>query len=1054
MKVLHSRISDNRSEVFSVKTLIIVDGDKRYVVKEAVFPEGIPHIESVFSNQEMLSKAFPNIYISKTWLEDGKLYGEFIDGKLLSHYYVKLADRGDEKGVFDLFDWQIGLLTDDDNLCEFTLSDEFAHWFDRDCESLVGSPALRICNFDATAENVFILDDDFKKPCFIDYEWCFDFPIPLSLLKYHVIDLLYSRIDDLRHLIPADTFFCKYLDENEVRVCKKLRDSFLSKVCRLHNNVTADDIYARYLKDSRMVSIEDSVRNIEQLSHQFEITEAKLVENETKLAENAAKLAVNAAKLADNEKTINLLKNEKEAVWAEYNSIIHSRSWKATALLRKVAHAFRNMKIYIKERFPMPIYWIMIGTKRLLVGPNRKNIFRRAKECVCRKDDTGNTTVNNPVVRDEDSMAWINRTIHAYDKMQSVEIKLKGQIDIIIPVYNGYEYLEKLFDSITRTCLPYRVFVINDCSSDSRVKDFLLTVAANDTRVQIYDNKKNIGFVKSVNKGFSLAEHHVALLNTDIELPDMWLERLMFPIIADKTVASSTPFSNAATIFSFPDICIDNDMLAGFTLDDIDSEFKKMKPIYIEVPTGVGFCMGINIDALKDVGFFDDKSFGKGYGEENDWCQRAIVGGYRNVQVENLFVYHKHGGSFTSELKKRLIADHMRILSERYPRYNSDVGDFIHADPAEMYREWVKYKLITRNVEHVSLYFAHDLGGGAELYMRERIDHCAYDRHISIVIVCNSTTGIFRCEIVNGLLKSTFNFRTIDGFTMLIDRIDQIIINELVGYLDVRHTLQGIVSLSEKYSAPIEYLLHDYYCICPSVTLIDKDGRYCDLPSADICKKCAKQNRSFAIDFKDMKEWRDLWKSFFASCEKVVSFSEAATALFDHIYGGITNVDIVPHKSKSLRSIREQHSYVKDKITIGTIGAIGSHKGSRILTKMAEIAKINEDNVNFVIIGISSENLYLDNIIATGSYDVCDVPELVIKYDIDVLFIASIWPETFSYTTKESISLGLPVASFNIGAQAQHVRNYDRGILIDRISPVEAYSTIISYCRKNFGVDV
>ena len=36
---------------------------------------------------------------------------------------------------------------------------------------------------------------------------------------------------------------------------------------------------------------------------------------------------------------------------------------------------------------------------------------------------------------------------------------------------------------------------------------------------------------------------------------------------------------------------------------------------------------------------FDAKTFGKGYGEENDWCQRAIEKGYKNVHVENLFVF-------------------------------------------------------------------------------------------------------------------------------------------------------------------------------------------------------------------------------------------------------------------------------------------------------------------------------------------------------------------------------------------------------------------------------
>ena len=59
--------------------------------------------------------------------------------------------------------------------------------------------------------------------------------------------------------------------------------------------------------------------------------------------------------------------------------------------------------------------------------------------------------------------------------------------------------------------------------------------------------------------------------------------------------------------------------------------------------------MGINREVLQEIGNFDAKTFGKGYGEENDWCQRAIEKGYKNVHVENLFVFHNHGGSFKSE---------------------------------------------------------------------------------------------------------------------------------------------------------------------------------------------------------------------------------------------------------------------------------------------------------------------------------------------------------------------------------------------------------------------
>ena len=72
----------------------------------------------------------------------------------------------------------------------------------------------------------------------------------------------------------------------------------------------------------------------------------------------------------------------------------------------------------------------------------------------------------------------------------------------------------------------------------------------------------------------------------------------------------------------------------------------------IELPTGVGFCMALNRNVLKKIGFLDEQTFGKGYGEENDWCMRAYKAGYKNVLIPNLFVYHKHGMSFNEDPNK------------------------------------------------------------------------------------------------------------------------------------------------------------------------------------------------------------------------------------------------------------------------------------------------------------------------------------------------------------------------------------------------------------------
>ena len=212
-------------------------------------------------------------------------------------------------------------------------------------------------------------------------------------------------------------------------------------------------------------------------------------------------------------------------------------------------------------------------------------------------------------------------------------------IDIIIPIYNGLQYFDKLFAGIEKTKMKYRLILVDDQSPDPAVREYLERYVAEHEGTVLLRNAKNMGFLPSVNRALAIAEHHVALVNTDVEVPEGWLERLMWPIFTKEKVASSTPFTTCGTICSFPNFCEDNVIFEGMPLWQIDDAFRQIRPQYATMPTGIGFCMGMNLEAIREVGLLDEENFDKGYGEENDWCQRAIQAGYTNVQVENLFVY-------------------------------------------------------------------------------------------------------------------------------------------------------------------------------------------------------------------------------------------------------------------------------------------------------------------------------------------------------------------------------------------------------------------------------
>jgi GT2 family glycosyltransferase len=175
--------------------------------------------------------------------------------------------------------------------------------------------------------------------------------------------------------------------------------------------------------------------------------------------------------------------------------------------------------------------------------------------------------------------------------------------------------------------------------------------AAREGRATLVTLTENVGFVGAVNRGLAAAEDGegpVVLLNSDAHVPPGWAERLLAPL-SDPAVASATPFSNTAEIFSAP-LAGQSVAMTGVMADRIDGVARTLGPPadLPSAPTGVGFCMALSRRWLNRVPRLDP-AFGRGYGEEVDWCQKVRAMGGRHVGVPGLFVLHAGGASFGAE---------------------------------------------------------------------------------------------------------------------------------------------------------------------------------------------------------------------------------------------------------------------------------------------------------------------------------------------------------------------------------------------------------------------
>lgn len=250
---------------------------------------------------------------------------------------------------------------------------------------------------------------------------------------------------------------------------------------------------------------------------------------------------------------------------------------------------------------------------------------------------------------------------------------------VIVPVFNALEHVKVCLLSIHNASPHAPVLVIDDGSTDEAVRTFLQSWAAQSDRHELQTRAINKGFVATVNQGMRHSGGDVILLNSDTQVSRGWFESLGRCLAEVSDIATATPWTNNGEIASFPKLCESHSIPED--LDAIARVFRASgPPEYPEIPTAVGFCMAISRSAIDRVGLFDEKIFGRGYGEENDFSLRAASAGMHNVLCDDAYVAHRGQASF-GPLGLAPGPESMQRLLERHPGYLDMISAYIEQDP-------------------------------------------------------------------------------------------------------------------------------------------------------------------------------------------------------------------------------------------------------------------------------------------------------------------------------------------------------------------------------------
>ncbi len=388
-------------------------------------------------------------------------------------------------------------------------------------------------------------------------------------------------------------------------------------------------------------------------------------------------------------------------------------------------------------------------------------------------------------------------------------------IDVIVPCYRGVEETILCLESLLRSGLKQRmeIVVIDDDSPESRLSEFLQRLAV-ENRITLIRHETNLGFVGSVNEGMALhPSRDVVLLNSDTIVPKGWLDRLAQAAHSIPRAATVTPLSNNATICSYPAFCRGNPMPPGHDVESLDRLTAEVNSgRMVEIPTAVGFCMFIRRASLDELGFFDDIAFGRGYGEENDFCMRASRRGWSHWLALDLFVYHSGSVSFLGESPSLQIKA-SETICERYPDYETVVARHVEANPAAGYRFALSAAIYRSSGKPVLLMVTNAIGGGVDVQFDD-FQSCLCGDSLFLTLRPAGRNQV--ALTVPGHVEAILFPCDERGYQDLADllrlfRVTAVHVHNLIGYTIDFQTLR------DRLAVPLDSVFHNSCPECPSV---------------------------------------------------------------------------------------------------------------------------------------------------------------------------------------------------------------------------------------------
>jgi GT2 family glycosyltransferase/2-polyprenyl-3-methyl-5-hydroxy-6-metoxy-1,4-benzoquinol methylase/glycosyltransferase involved in cell wall biosynthesis len=684
-------------------------------------------------------------------------------------------------------------------------------------------------------------------------------------------------------------------------------------------------------------------------------------------------------------------------------------------------------------------------------------LFRQVLNHVC----AGKAEIREFLSVGEEHFAIIRKTVPTIKG----SLARRG-VDIVIPIYNAREFTQRCIESVLAHATgDWRLILVNDASTQAGVAEDLQKFAEQSKQIVLLTNEKNLGFVMTANRGMREAVgRDVLLLNSDTEVYSGFLDRLREAAWADDTTGILSPFSNNATLCSVPQIGIDNPIPEGFTPERfselVTAASVRRRP---ELVTAVGFCMYVRAEVLEKVGYFDEVSYGRGFGEENDLCERAKKAGFKIRLADDVFVFHKGKASFGAE-GHALESKNGKVLEGKHPGYHAAVAHFFKVNPLAQEHQEIRRQLkrLKPGAQRSLMFMLHasifgSAPGGTEFHVRDMIRSLQLPR---VVVAYPDGASVVVAEVLDGEVTAPIFYRFplshgVPMFCMDDPEVTALVrhLVELfgVGAAHIHHLLYWPLTVGRALrEAGVEYCYtsHDFYAVCPSWNLFDFEKRkVCEcLPGGEGCVAATlKTMGAPELDAANLRVLhRKAFHQIFAEAKAIVFPSAAARdRAHRHLAFDLAKARVLPHGSDSQRTVERPPR--GERLQVAVVGEVAFPiKGA---DNYVELVKSSAGlPIDWHFFGTTNVHGFEErlgalegvSIALRGRYKREAIADLLASSGIDLCVLLPEADETFSFVLSESVIAHVPVVVTRKGALPERVTSGKFGVVVDDVAGARA----------------